>query len=130
MWWHSPEPENDEERRAEIRRLEGIRDRLLEKAPRSFTMKRLLLPVMMAMFLLALGQGIWKYPGSVPPGVVLFSAVFFLLLGHGVWKTLKTPAPGDRWGYSDALGYEGDGPRELQARIERLRAQMTDQRTP
>jgi hypothetical protein len=71
MWWHSPEPENDEERRAEIRRLEGIRDRLLEKAPRSFTMKRLLLPVMMAMFLLALGQGVWKHPGSVSPGVVL-----------------------------------------------------------
>jgi hypothetical protein len=128
MWWQSPEPANNDERRAEIRRLEGIRDRLLEKAPRSFYMKRFILPVMMAMFLLALGQGIWKHPNSISPGSVLFSGVFFLLLGHAIWKIRKAPAPGDRWGYSDALGYEGDSPRELQERIDRLRAQMAEER--
>ena len=45
--------------------------------------------------------------------------------GHAFWQAwiALRPARGDLWAYSDRVGYEGDSPRDIQARIDALRAQ-------
>src|SRR5258705_10090321 len=45
--------------------------------------------------------------------------------GHAFWHAWIAPRParGDLWAYSDRVGYEGDSPRDIQARIDALRAQ-------
>jgi len=49
MWWQPKQPLADAERRQEIRRLEAVREKLLNEAPKHFYFRRLLLPIMMAM---------------------------------------------------------------------------------
>jgi hypothetical protein len=33
---------------------------------------------------------------------------------------INPPAPGDRWAFADTLGYDGDGPRDLQRKNRRV----------
>jgi hypothetical protein len=47
--------------------------------------------------------------------------------GAGCWVVWiePRPAPDDLWGYSDLVGYEEESPRDIQTRIDALRAQST-----
>jgi hypothetical protein len=49
----------DEEREREIRRLEHIREKLLDDAPNHFYFRRLLLPIMLVMILIPIAHNIW-----------------------------------------------------------------------
>lgn len=112
-----------EEREREIRRLEGVRDKLLDAAPKHFYAKRLILPVMLAATVLVIVDGASVHPASLTFWAGLFLAVFLFLLGHGTWKVWhSTPAAGDKWGFSDRIGYEGDSPRDIQRKIDVLRS--------
>jgi hypothetical protein len=52
----------ERQRADEIRRLETIRDKLLANAPKHFYFRRFLLPVMLAMALLAVVKGLCSRP--------------------------------------------------------------------
>jgi len=121
MWWKNATPMTDEEREREIRRLEGVRDKLLDAAPMTFYFSRLLLPIMLVMVLVVIGHGLWTQPSNLTFGVAVFLAAFLFLLGHSTWKIWKR-TPTDKWGFSDGLGYDGDSPRDLQKKIDALRS--------
>ena len=124
MWSFSPKPMTAEEREREIRRLEGVRDKLLDAAPKHFYAKRLILPVMLAATVLVIVDGARVHPANLTLAAGLFLAVFLFLIGHGTWKVWhSTPAPGDKWGFSDRIGYEGDSPRDIQRKIDDLRGE-------
>jgi hypothetical protein len=122
MW--SRKPMTEDEREREISRLEGVRDKLLDAAPKHFYAKRLILPVMLAATVLVIVDGALTHPANLTLWGGLFLAVFLFLMGHGTWKVWhSTPAPGDKWGFSDRLGYEGDSPRDIQRKIDDLRGE-------
>jgi hypothetical protein len=60
-------------------------------------------------------------------GAAALSGVAAAGFGYGSWRVWIAPRParGDLWAYSDrvAIVYDGDSPRQLQARIDALRAQ-------
>src|ERR1700722_702262 len=122
MWAQTPTPMSEEDREREIQRLERVRDMLLDEAPMHFYFKRLLLPLMLVPALIAFGDAIWAHPATLTFMHGLLFAVFLVMAGSSTWKAWKsTPVPGDKWGYSDGLGYEGDSPREIQKTIDQLR---------
>jgi len=124
MWWQPKQPLADAERRQEIRRLEAVREKLLNEAPKHFYFRRLLLPIMMAMVAYVIVYTAWRHPLQLTPLAVIFLAAFCFIIGHSTWRVWhKTPALGDRWGFSHTLGYEGDSPRDLQKKIDALKAQ-------
>ena len=111
----------EQEREQEIRRLAGIRDKLLDNAPMHFYFRRLLLPIMLVMILIPIWHDIWIHHLTLGSAVLI--AGFLFLLSSGAWWVWKgTPALGDRWGFADRLGYEGDSPRDLQKKIDALRS--------
>jgi|SRR6476659_9610193 len=121
MWWKNPAPITDEDRQTEVRRLEGIRDKLLDEAPMHFYFRRLLLPIMLVMMLIPIGNSIWT--SHLPLGSAVLIAGFLFVLACGSWWVWKgTPPLGDRWGFSDTLGYEGNSPRDIQRKIDDLRS--------
>jgi hypothetical protein len=121
MWWRA-EPQTEAERQQEIAQLEAVRDRLLEDAPRSFAMSRFVMTTMSAMFLIAVANVAAFHPDKINLGFFVFVVVFGGIMGTMMRKLwVAPPAPGDRWGMSDRIGYEGDSPRDLQAKIDRLR---------
>jgi hypothetical protein len=95
----NPKQITEDEREREIRRLESVRDKLLDAAPKHFYAKRLMLPVMLAATVLVIIDGARVHPASLTLWAGLFLAVFLFLIGHGTWKVWhSTPAPGDKWG--------------------------------
>jgi hypothetical protein len=125
MWWSRPTPKTDDEREREIRRLEGVRDKLLDEASKHFYFRRFLLPVMLVIVLFVIGRTVWLRPANFTIGAALLLAGVMFMMGSSTWRVWKrTPPPGDGWGFSDGLGYEGDSPRDVQRKIEALRAQM------
>jgi hypothetical protein len=82
MVQHPPEPMTEQQRADEIRQLETVRDKLLANAPKHFYFRRFLLPVMLAMALLAVVKGLYSRPSqfSFGHGLLLagFLAVIFL----------------------------------------------------
>jgi hypothetical protein len=124
MWWRDG-PRTDGEREREIARLEGVRDRLLERAPRSFAFQQFLAPLMFAGYVAVFGGTLLFHPEKVGPVFIAMAIVFGLLFGRMLHKSwVRVPTRGDRWGMSERLGYEGDSPRDIQAKIDRLRAQL------
>jgi hypothetical protein len=124
MWWRD-EPRTDREREQEIARLEGVRDRLLDRAPCAFAFQQLVAPIMFAGYVAMFGGTLLFHPEKVSPVFIAVAIVFGLVFGgilHKSW--VRAPARGDRWGMSERLGYEGDSPRDIQAKIDRLRAQL------
>jgi|HubBroStandDraft_2_1064218.scaffolds.fasta_scaffold628103_2 hypothetical protein len=120
--WSQRKLITEEEREREIHRLEAVRDKLLDAAPKHFYFKRLLLPVMLAGTLIAVGDAILAHPAHLTFGHGLFLVGFLVLICLGTWKVWRsTPAPGDKWAFSDGLGYEGDSPRDIQRKIDALR---------
>jgi hypothetical protein len=124
MWWKNPTPMTDEERESEIHRLEGVRDKLLDAAPMHFYFRRLLLPIMLALVVVVIWHAVWTRPSNLTFGAAIFFAAFLLVLGHSTWKVWKG-TPTDKWSFSDGLGYEGDSPRDVQQKIDALRASLT-----
>jgi hypothetical protein len=124
MWWQKPKPMTEQEREEEIRRLEGVRDRLLNDAPKHFYALRLLLPIMLAMALVMVWHAVWERPPTLTFWAALFLAAFLLVLCDMTWKVWKG-TPRDKWGFSDGLGYEGDSPRDIQKKIDALRSTPT-----
>ena len=101
MWWQPKQPLTDAERRQEIRRLEAVREKLLNEAPKHFYFRRLLLPIMMAMVAYVIVYTAWRHPLQLTPLAVIFLAAFCFIIGHSTWRVWhKTPALGDRWGFS------------------------------
>jgi hypothetical protein len=116
-------PRSEAARRAEIGRLEQKRDNILDQAPHGFFMMRLVSPLMLAASLLVLVRILVDDPLERVWGS-LFMLGFVALCSRLVWLAWIKPAPrpGDLWGFSDRLGYEGDSPREVQQKIDRLRS--------
>jgi hypothetical protein len=123
MWWRS-EPKTDAERQREIARLEGVRDRLLADAPRQFVMQKAIFLIMFAGYLAMVANTLLFHREGVTLGFFVFAILFGLICGTMLFKSfMHPPAKADRWGMADRLGYEGDSPRDIQAKIDRLRAQ-------
>jgi hypothetical protein len=81
---------------------------------------------MLAMALLAVVKGLCSHPSQFSFGHRLFLAGFLAVIFLSFWKVWRrTPAHGDRWGFADALGYEGDSPRDIQRKIDALRGRET-----
>jgi hypothetical protein len=129
MWWQKPKPMTEQEREQEIRRLEGIRDRLLDEAPKHFYFGRILLPIMLVPVLIVIWRAIWERPPNFTVWAALFLAAFLFVLCDSTWKLWKG-TPSDKWGFSDALGYEGDSPRDIQKKIDALRSPPHDSARP
>lgn len=123
MWWSRPR--SDAARREEIARLKAKRDAMLERAPEAFAIRRVLLPVMYVFVLALFTVSLIRHPEQASPGLIGVGTCLFLLFGWAMWKVwLHKPAPGDRWGYSDTLGYDGDGPRDVQRKIDAMEAEL------
>jgi uncharacterized membrane protein YeiB len=123
MWWKH-EPLTETERQLEIARLEGIRDKMLDRAPLSFAMNRGIMSMMFMMFSIAIGNELLFHSERFDWRLLVFAAMFGSLLLSAMGKVWwNPPVEGDHWGMSDRLGYEGDSPRDVQAKIDRLRAQ-------
>jgi hypothetical protein len=123
------EPDTEQRLIREIARLEAERDRLLQAAPSVFYFHRVMMWSLSALMITSL----LLYPFSLQPspdermGILLFCGVFVATLGYWSWRAWTAPPPTDRdqRAYSDRLDYEGnDSPRNLQARIDALRAQL------
>ena len=54
MWWRA-KPQTASERDEEIARLERVRDKMLDRAPRSFAFQQVIAPIMFAAYLLVFG---------------------------------------------------------------------------
>jgi hypothetical protein len=69
---------------------------------------------------------------SLIPYLFGISLLGFIAAVSGIacWITwiAPRPAPDDLWGYSDLVGYEDESPRDIQARIDTLRAQLVRER--
>jgi hypothetical protein len=126
MWWRqNPGAMSEDERQAEIRRLERVRDKLLADVPKHFHFRRFLVPIMLALALWTVGNALLRHRVSLGSGV--FLAAFCAVLVREVYRLwIRPPAPGDRWGYSDTLGYDGDSPRDVQKKIDALRAASSE----
>jgi hypothetical protein len=122
MWWRqNAGAMSEEDRQAEICRLECVRDKLLADAPKHFHFRRFLIPIMLALALWTVVNALLQHRVSL--GSAVFLAAFCAVLVREVYRLwIRPPAPGDRWGYSDTLGYEGDSPRDIQKKIDALRA--------
>jgi hypothetical protein len=128
MWWRqNPDAMSEENRQAEIRRLERVRDKLLADAPKHFHFRRFLIPIMLALALWTVVNALLQH--RVRLGSGLFLAAFCAVLMREAYRLwIRPPSPGDRWGYSDTLGYEGDSPRDVQKKIDVLRASSSEGR--
>ena len=51
--------DSEEQREAEIARLEGVRDRMLQRAPTSLWFRQMIVPLMAAMFVWSFGRSLW-----------------------------------------------------------------------
>jgi hypothetical protein len=123
MWW--TRPKTDAERREEITRLKRARDTMLTKALEHYEFQRIVWPIaylfMLALFCISLFQ----HPERPNLATVIGGTAVFLVLGLLLGRTwFSPPVKGDRWGYSDHLGYEGDSPRDAQRKIDKLRAEL------
>jgi len=127
-------PDTGQRLRRKIARLEARRDRELRIAPTLFYVRRTV--VLMFLFvvtvqfltvLFSLSSG-RPSPYEHPHGFLLLFGACAAGLGYWSWRVWSVPPPadGDLWAYSDLVGsqYEGDSPRDLQARIDTLRAQL------
>jgi hypothetical protein len=131
MWWQPKQPATEAERQQEMRLLEAVREKLLNEAAQHFYFRRLLLPVMISMMAYVIGYTAWRHPLQLTPVAVIFFAAFCFIVGYGGWLVWhNTPAPGDRWGFSDALSYDGDSPRDLQKKIDALKARSSTENDP
>jgi hypothetical protein len=116
-----------EQRQEEILRLKRVRDRLLNDAPKHFYLRRMIIPIILALVLMEAVVSLRHHRMSVASGLVLGALCAILLfLAYRFW--INPPMRSDRWGYSDTLGYEGDSPRDIQEKIEALRAASDDER--
>jgi hypothetical protein len=112
---------SEPERQDEIARLVAQRDRMLERAPKSFLMSRFVVSIMLVMFVLSVSTGFFRHPEKISVGAVIFFVIFGLFLIQAAWKLwVNPPPPGDRWGMSDRIGYDGDSPRDIQRKIDDL----------
>jgi hypothetical protein len=80
MWPQNPNSMTHEERQREIRRLEAVRDRLLEAAPKHSFFQRLLLPIMLTMMLFVVWHTISTRPFHLAVGSALSLAGLLLVL--------------------------------------------------
>jgi hypothetical protein len=144
-----------DERQRQIAELEAKRDSQLKRGHDMFSAQRWLWPFLSLLttplflywlfgFLARLHEVLSALPSGWPDWSLLLADCILLipslggttLLGFIVavsgiacWITWISPrpAPDDLWGYSDLVGYEDEGPREIQARIDALRAQSKDE---
>ena len=144
-----------DERQRQIAELEAKRDSQLRRAHDMFFAQRWLWPFFFLFttplflywlfgFLARLREVLSALPSGWPDWSLLLADCILLipflgattLLGFIVavsgiacWITWISPRPAldDLWGYSDLVGYEDEGPREIQARIDALRAQSKDE---
>jgi hypothetical protein len=123
-WWQAHKPRTDAERAAEITRLSQQRDRLLDRAPMEVVMRQAVLgcslAVMLMMFLRPILAGTASWKGWLP--VIAIAAGLIAV----IYRSRHLPAAGDQWANSRLLGYDGDSPQDLQDRIDRLRAEISD----
>src|SRR5262245_29735293 len=122
--WRRPEPMTDTERREEIAQLEAARDRMLDRAPLSFGMSRIVMTMMTVMFLFVIANTLVLHRERVNWQLFIFVGLFgaiFLGAMRKLWW--NPPHEHDRWGMSDRIGYDGDSPRDLQGKIDRLKTQ-------
>jgi hypothetical protein len=110
---------------------------MLRMAPFTFFARRLVMPLFFVMGI-ALFPGVlfsrpsdWSssdtiFPPLPPIAVLGICAGGTACVGYACWRLWNAPPPaqGDLWAYSDRLGYDGDSPRDIQARIDALRAQL------
>jgi hypothetical protein len=128
---------------AKIARLEAKRDRALRQAPFRFYLSRLLVPLIVLAVACfrserlhqfvahvrgALSSGtldsLWSALGDDLLSLALLSLAS-VVFGRAAWRLWRFPPPakGDLWAYSDRCSYDSDdNPREVQARIDALRA--------
>jgi hypothetical protein len=123
MWFWRQPPLSGAVRRREIARLESKRDHLLENAGRSVAFRRIFIPMAFA-FAVMWGIGIVAHPGAHQAMSLLVYAAVLFVVGRFVVRYWFRPAPkGDLWADSDTIAYDGDGPRDVQKKIDALRAQ-------
>ena len=91
MWRLHPNPMTDEERQREIRRLEAVRDQLLHVAPMHFYLRRLLLPIMLAMTLFVLWHTASTRSLDLTIGPTLLLTGFLVVVCYAAWKFWKSP---------------------------------------
>ncbi len=124
--------------RRKIARLEAERDAMLRMAPFTFFARRLVLPLFVLLaIVMFLGVTLHSRPSDwsssdtifppLPPIAIL--AIFVACVacfGYASWRLWSAPRPaqGNLWAYSDRIGHDGDSPRDIQARIDALRAQL------
>jgi hypothetical protein len=125
MWWWQREPQTDAERLKEIARLEAVRDNMLANAPRHFAFQRVIVPIMFAIYLVAVCNTLLFHRDNAGLGFFLVMSVFGIIVGRVVYKSwVNPPARTDLWDIADRLGYENDSPRDIQAKIDHLRARL------
>lgn len=131
MWRRHPNPMTDEERQREIRRLEAVRDQLLHVAPMHFYLRRLLLPIMLAMTLFVLWHTASTRSLDLTIGPTLLLTGFLVVVCYAAWKFWKSPPiPADKWEFSDRLEHEGNSVRDVQQKIDELRSASGDDINP
>lgn len=138
-----------DERQRQIAELEAKRDSQLRRAHHMFSAQRWLWPFLSLLmtplflcwlfeFLARLREVLSALPSGWPDCILLIPSLGGTALlgfmaavsGMTTWIMWISPrpAPDDLWGYSDLVGYEDDeSPREIQARIDALRAQSKDE---
>jgi hypothetical protein len=124
MWFWRQSPLNGAARQREIARLEGKRDYLLENAGRSVAFRRIFIPMAFAVFAVVWGIGIVTHPAAHQAmSLLVYAAVLFVVGRFLVRYWFRPPPKGDLWADSDTIAYDGDSPRDVQKKIDTLRAQ-------
>jgi hypothetical protein len=144
-----------DERQRQIAELEAKRDSELRRAHDVFSVQRWLWPFLSLVmtplflywlfeFLARLREDLSALPSGWPGWSLLLADCILLIpslggttllgfmaavSGIACWITWISPrpAPDDLWGYSDLVGYDDESPRQIQARIDALRAQSKDE---
>lgn len=129
MWkWR---PLTEAKRQRKIARLETRRDRMLRNAPFAFFMTRLVTALFFlaitVVFSLSLRRLLLAPPSDLKTLIVniVLPGLLVFLFGFAAWRVWfrPRPAPNDLWAYADRVEWDGNGPRDIQRRIDALRAQ-------
>lgn len=99
---------------------------MLERAPISAISGQLVRGLILLFILFAAMRGIVVHYQSVSAWLVygIFGVLCLIVIG----SSLRFPPISDRWAMSRLVGYEGDSPQDLQARIDRLRSEQGAER--
>ena len=107
----------------EIAELARRRDAMLRNAPKHVFWRRLIAPLILIPTLM--GLAVRLAHGRTPLANVLVTLGVCAIAGVACWKLWRPGYdPHDQWAASDRVGYEGDGPRDLQRRIDAMRANL------